>query len=65
MSASKESDATGSTAMENLSRRTMASLFAAFLIFAVGFAATIDLIGKPNAATAHCDSHLHFVQTNG
>jgi hypothetical protein len=51
--------------MENLSKRTMASLFAAFLIFAVGFAATIDQIGKPNAPTAHCDSHLHFVQTNG
>jgi len=59
------SDATGSTAMENLSKRTTTSLFAAFLIFVVGFAVTIDLVGRPNAATARCDSHLHFVQTTG
>jgi hypothetical protein len=51
--------------MENLSKQTIASLFAAFLIFAVGFAATIDQIGKPNAPNMHCDSHLHCIQDNG
>jgi hypothetical protein len=47
--------------MEQFSRRTTASLFAAFLIFAVGFAATLDEMGKRYSPTARCDSHLHFI----
>jgi hypothetical protein len=48
--------------MEHVSIRTTASLFAAFLIFAAGFMATLDEMGKRETApTAHYDSHLHFV----
>ena len=49
--------------MENLSNRTAASILIGFVLVAVVWAAAMDVLAKP-AATAHCDSHLHFSMGN-
>jgi hypothetical protein len=46
--------------MENFSKRTTASLFAAFILLMLGCGVGIAMLGEPATPSVHCDRHLNF-----